>query len=69
MNIKQKIIANGVKNLRAFGYPKVTEENILTDKIYSAFFESLLNDNFGNGEEIDKALREIQADILASRGA
>lgn len=36
--IKDKLIAAGVKNLQAFGYPGCNKENILTDQVYKSFF-------------------------------
>ena len=58
-NIKTKLIAAGVKNLKAFGYPKCDKKNILTDSLYKAFFASLLKDNKGNGSDIDQAIDEL----------
>jgi len=51
MNIRQEILKAGVIGLKDFGYPSVTEENILTDTIYSAFFEEMLKDNIYELEE------------------
>ena len=56
MSIENKLIAAGVRNLRTYGYPECNESNILTDKIYSALFESMLKDNKGNGDSIDAAI-------------
>lgn len=42
--IKKALIAAGVKNLKEFGYPGVTADNILTDYIYRAFFKGMLED-------------------------
>lgn len=50
MTIREKVIAAGVKNLKEFGYPDVNEHNILTDEVYSQFFESMLRDNIMNLE-------------------
>ena len=57
--MKNKLIEAGVKNLQAFGYPGCNKDNILTDKLYKAFFDSMLRDNLGNGETIDKAINEL----------
>lgn len=62
-NYRAGLIDAGVKNLKAYGYPEVDAENILTDRIYSAFFKSMLNDNNGHGREIDKAIDGLLADI------
>jgi hypothetical protein len=59
-DIRAKLIAAGVKNLKTFGYPEVTSENLLTDPIYRAFFNSMLNDNLGQaGEVVDQEIRQL----------
>lgn len=56
-DIRTKIIAAGVKNLHAYGYPEATPETILTDDIYKAFFRSMLEDNKGKaGKAVDDVL-------------
>lgn len=59
--MKEKLVAAGVKNLQAFGYRKCNKDNILTDPIFKAFFASMLKDNKGNGDAIDKAIDELLA--------
>jgi len=61
--MKDKLIAAGVKNLHAYGYPECNKDNILTDQIYKAFFASMLKDNKGNGKDIDKAIDELLVTI------
>lgn len=61
--IKTNLIAAGIKNLKEFGYPEVNAENILTDEIYSEFFKSMINDNKGNGSDIDNAIDELLTKI------
>ena len=51
-DVRAKLIAAGVKNLREFGYPDVNDKNILTDIIYSAFFKQMLKDNIGKGLDV-----------------
>ncbi len=64
--IKAKLIAAGVKNLIIFGYPEVNHENILTDEVYKAFFESMLNDNLGQaGKKVDDVIVELLNEIEA----
>ena len=58
-DIRKKLIAAGVKNLKQFGYPKVDEFNLLTDQIYKAFFRSMLEDNLGNGAAIDAEINHL----------
>lgn len=52
-HVQKKLLANAVRNLREFGYPDCDEKNILTDPIYSAFFKSMLEDNIGQGFDMD----------------
>lgn len=61
--IRKHLIKAGVKNLREFGYPDCTENNILDDDIYKRFFESMLRDNLGKGvdDEINALLIDIGA--------
>lgn len=44
-DILERLIAAGVKNLKEFGYPHVTAENILTDDVYRAFFVNMVRDS------------------------
>lgn len=60
-SVRAKLIAAGVRNLKEFGYPGVTVENILTDDIYSRFFKSMLEDNKGKGADAD--IDSLLADI------
>ncbi len=39
---RQSLINAGVRNMKEFGYPSVTADNILTDMVFSRFFASLL---------------------------
>ena len=59
LSIKQSIIQSGVKNLKDYGYPSVTPENILTDKIYAAFFLGMLNDNLGVNNQADVVIHDL----------
>jgi hypothetical protein len=63
MEIRDKIIANGVRNLKAFGYTSVDAENILTDEVYKLFFASALRDNFGKMKKADPVIRALLAEI------
>ena len=60
--VVDKIIANGVKNLKEFGYVNCTEEQILTDDVYKMFFENMLKENLGQGfdTEINYLLEKIK---------
>jgi hypothetical protein len=58
--VRAKLIAAGVKNLRAYGYPECNADNILTDRIYRAFFASMLRDNLGKaGAAVDAEINAL----------
>ena len=59
--IRDKLIAAGVKNLQEFGYPSCNKDNILTDYVFSRFFLSMLGENKGHGKDIDAAIGELIA--------
>ena len=66
--MRKKIISLGIKHLKDFGYPTVNEDNIITDIVYSSFFENMLeetidDENNSNGvitKECQKLLDEIR---------
>lgn len=63
--MRNKLIEAGVRNLHEFGYPTCNAKNILTDRVYAAFFERMLEDNKGKAgpvidAEIDKLLAECK---------
>ncbi len=59
--VRDMLIKRGVINLREFGYPDCDAKNILTDMIYKKFFESMLNDNLGQG--YDKQINALMAEL------
>ena len=61
--MKEKLIKNGVKNLKEFGYLEVTEENILTDMVYAQFFKNMLEENLGKYKPADKYIQELITQI------
>jgi hypothetical protein len=62
--IRQHLLSAGVRNLKEFGYPEVTTETILTDKVYYEFFKSMLNDNLGLGnQQIDEVINNLLTEI------
>ena len=64
IEIRVKLIAAGVKNLITFGYPEVNQENILTDEVYKAFFESMLEDNIGQSNaQVDAVIAVLLKEI------
>jgi RimJ/RimL family protein N-acetyltransferase len=52
-DIRAALIKNGINNLKEFGYPDVTPENLLTDMVYSNFFLKMLREIKGHKPEID----------------
>lgn len=62
--LRKQLIENGVRNLREFGYPGCTADNIVTDSLYRAFFINMLGESRGKNprvdQEIDKLLKEIE---------
>lgn len=58
-DIQSRLIKQGVRNLRQFGYPNCTEQNILTDDIYKAFFANMLRENRGQVAAADPAIDEL----------
>jgi len=61
--MRNKLIAAGVNNLKEFGYPECNKENILTDKVYKAFFVSMLKDNKGVRSDIDTVIDALISDL------
>lgn len=59
--VRELLIDRGVVNLREFGYPDCTAENIMQDMVYKAFFKSMLEDNKGHG--YDKQINALLAEI------
>lgn len=58
--IKDHLLKSGVKNLKEFGYPYVNTENILTDIVYSQFFEGMLEENKGQStKQVDDVIEEL----------
>jgi hypothetical protein len=64
--IQKALIRAGVKNLREFGYPGCTEENIITDTVFSQFFRSMLEQNRGMDRRADEAIEKLLL-VLAGR--
>ena len=64
MSIRDKLIAAGVRNLREFGYPSCDEKNILTDMVFSRFFDTMLKDTKGQaGAEVDSVVDSLLKEI------
>ena len=61
--IREHLLKAGVKNLKEFGYPEVTTETILTDEVYKEFFKSMLEDNKGNGKQVDEVIDQLLLEV------
>jgi hypothetical protein len=55
------IIASSVRALKEFGYSTVSEDNILTDPIFSAFFKSHLQDALDDLERAPVLSKKVDA--------
>ena len=68
-NIQTQLIKAGIKALKEYGYPNVTEDNIISDYIYSSFFRELLyrsKDLHGGilNKDIELLVTEIENQLL-----
>lgn len=61
--IREHLLKAGVKNLKEFGYPEVTTETILTDEVYKEFFKSMLEENLGNGKQVDEVINHLLSEV------
>ena len=61
--IREHLLKAGVKNLKEFGYTEVTTETILTDEVYKIFFKSILEDNLGNGKQVDEVINQLLSEV------
>ena len=61
--IREHLLKAGVKNLKEFGYPEVTTKTILTDEVYKIFFKSMLEDNLGNGNQVDEVINQLLSKV------
>lgn len=59
--IKKHLLSKGVENLKKFGYPGVNSKNIVTDKVYSMFFKSMLEETIDEvtTKDISDAAKEL----------
>jgi hypothetical protein len=61
--IREHLLKAGVKNLKEFGYTEVTTETILTDEVYKMFFKSMLEENLGNGKQVDEVINQLLSEV------
>ena len=64
-DIRAVLIGAGVKNLKEFGYPDVSVDNILTDMIYSKFFKGMLEDTIADypGTEVTPVAEALLGEL------
>jgi hypothetical protein len=67
--IRDALLKAGVKNLKEWGYPAVTKENILTDRIYKAFFKGMLeaDENVGLGKDVEEVRLQLLREVSTER--
>jgi len=66
--IRQQLIAAGVKNLVEYGFPGVMAENILTHQVYQPFFDSMLEETARDARRhgryiIERAVTALRQEI------
>ena len=61
--MREELLRAGVANLREFGFPRATQDNILTDEVYKAFFLCMLQDNKGKVPQADPVIDELISEI------
>lgn len=64
--IREKLIKDGVKDLRKWIFPHVNEKNIFTDLTYSYYFEIFLKRNKGLNKDIDAVINKLLFDVKYS---
>jgi hypothetical protein len=62
--LRDRMLAGGVRSLQKFGYPKVNADNIMTDMVYSAFFRRELED-VANEEQLPASFRSLASTMIA----
>jgi hypothetical protein len=65
--MREKLLRAGVKNLREFGYPGVTDKNIISDDLYRAFFRRMLEENLGRGADAHVKLLLAECDAADAK--
>ena len=67
--VRDHFLKMGVKNLKEFGYPSVTTENILTEYIFRKMFQGMLEDesNITSSKTVESVRLELIAEIKANK--
>lgn len=61
--LREKVIELAVEALTEFGYNGVNKENIMTDKIFKAFFWAELLKSKGQNAQLDEVIQDIIKDL------
>ena len=69
MRTREHLIQAGISNLKKFGYPDVSADNILTDYVFASMFHSMLVDNKGHGRAQDEVINALLAEIEEKKRA
>ena len=57
--MKEKLIQAWIKHLKEYWYEWVDENNILTDMIYSSFFQSMLEWTLEEAPELSEVINDL----------
>lgn len=61
---KSMMIQDGIDKLKKFGQENVTEDNILTDIVYSSIFKRILENNRCKDSKINLVIDDILLDMF-----
>jgi hypothetical protein len=66
-SIRAKMLGIAVRDFRTFGWPRVTVENVMTDRVYKLALRSQLAEGLsavdGRSEQHARVIREMIAEI------
>lgn len=67
MTLKERILDGVAKNLREFGYPDATAQNVATTKLFAMFgkdqVQDFMDEKCVGNPEAEQACREILTDM------
>ena len=66
MKVRDKLIRAGVRNLRDFGCPDASPDNILTVPVFAGMFRHMLESDLGHGDAADRIIFDLIAEIDAA---
>lgn len=56
---KDKLIDNGIKKLKRFGFTNVNKDNLLVDEVYVFYFKRFILIMKGENPKLDHAIDEL----------